>query len=109
MKFGVEVKEVTRKILPELDEEFAKTFKADSVDDLKAKIKEGLERADEQEAATKAKQEILVRMIGESLFEVPDGLVAMALESMMKSYREEFEARGEAGEGETESRLERNS
>jgi trigger factor len=105
VKFGLEVKQVARKILPELDEEFAKAFKAESMDDLKGKIKEGLERSGEADAVAKAKREILRSVIDQSLFEVPDGLVAMALESLMKSYREEFEARGAADKDRTEKQL----
>ncbi|MFZ1946452.1 MAG: trigger factor [bacterium] len=105
VKFGMEVKQVARKILPELNDEFAKAFKTESVEELRRRIKEGLERSAQEEAVSKAKREILRKVIDQSLFEVPDGLVRMALESLVKSYREEFEARGGADKDQTDARL----
>jgi trigger factor len=97
VKFGVEVKEVARKILPDLDDAFAKTLKAESLEDLRSKVSEGLERAYQQEAVNKVKHEIVGRIVTENVFEVPDGLVDMMLESMMKSYGQEG-GEGEAAE-----------
>jgi len=96
VKFGVEVKQVMRKVLPELDESFLKVVDAESVDALRSKLRTALAAAYDREAASKAKQEILSRIAEENAFEVPDGFVAMALESMLKPYRQEFERTGEA-------------
>ena len=68
VRFGVDVKEVKRKILPTLDDEFAKVFKLESVDALKEKLKEGIESAREREATSKAKGEILRKIVEESQF-----------------------------------------
>jgi trigger factor len=84
--FGVEVKEVGQKILPEIGEEFAKSLGLDSVESVRSKIKEGLAVSFEQESIRKMKQEILHSIVQDSRFEVPDGLVDMGLESMMASY-----------------------
>jgi trigger factor len=96
VRFGVEVKQVTRKILPEMDDALAKTFGSESLDDLKGKIRQALERNAEQEAESKAKQELLKKVIDDNQFTVPEGLIGMMLESMMKSYREEPEGKSEA-------------
>ena len=96
VRFGVDVKEIKRKILPALDEEFAKMFQLDSVDALKAKLKQGIQSAREHEATSSAKGEILRKIVEESQFEVPEGLIEMALDSMVKSYIEDLEAHGRA-------------
>jgi trigger factor len=96
VRFGAEVKETMRKVLPGLDEDFAKMFGAESLDALKAKVREGLAAAYEQEATSQAKQEVLHKVTEENFFEVPEGFVSMALESMLKPYREEFEKEGDA-------------
>jgi trigger factor len=87
--FGVEVKEVGRKILPDFGEPFAKTLGLDSMESVRSKIKEGLALSLEQESIRKMKQEILQSIVENSRFDVPDGLVDMGLDSMMKSYREQ--------------------
>jgi trigger factor len=96
IKFGVEVKQVMSKVLPELDQSFLKMLDAESVDALRSKLRTGLEAAYDREATSKAKQEILTRIAEENSFEVPEGFLAMAIESMLKPYREEFERAGEA-------------
>ncbi|MFH1314175.1 MAG: trigger factor [Candidatus Eisenbacteria bacterium] len=95
--FGFEVLEVGKKILPEIGEEFAKTLGLDSMESVRSKINEGLAASHEQESIRKMKQEILHSIVKDSRFEVPDGLVNMGLESMMKSYKDEHE-KAEAGE-----------
>jgi trigger factor len=91
VKFEIEVKDVGHRVLPEIDEEFAKAVGLTSIEDVKAKIAEGLKTSYEQEATRKAQHDVLNSIIEESAFEVPEGLVNMGLESMLKSYREEYE------------------
>jgi trigger factor len=102
VKFGVEVKQVMNKVLPDLDEAFLKGLGVESVDAMRSKLKTGLAAAYERDAASKAKQEILSRIAEETSFEVPEGFLAMAIESMLKPYREEFER---AGEPDAETKL----
>ena len=86
----------------EIDEEFAKTMGLDSIEAVRSKIKEGLESACEQEATRKAKQDVISSVVEDSTFEIPDGLINMGLESMLKSYRQEYE---QSGEGDIEAKL----
>jgi len=96
VRFGVVVKEVNRKILPDLNDDFAKLFKVETLDALRADLDKAIEAARERDATSRAKQEIMKTVVVESAFEVPEGLVGMTLDSMMKSYGEDSEARGEA-------------
>ena len=57
VKFEIEVKDVGQRVIPEVNDEFAKTLGLDSVEEVKAKIKESLTSASEQEALRKMKQE----------------------------------------------------
>jgi len=90
VEFGIEVKQVGRKVIPELNEEFAKSLGVESADEVRAKIRETLQESSEAEAVTQAKREIVRLVVEKSDFEVPQGLVDRAFESMMKSYNEEF-------------------
>jgi trigger factor len=89
-RFGIEVKEVGRRVVPDLDEEMAKAMGLESVEALTQRVRDGLKEAHEQEAVRKVQHDILRTVVEESSFEVPEGLVNMGLESMMKSYREEY-------------------
>ncbi len=91
VEFGIEVKQVGRRIVPELNEEFAKSLGVASADEVKTKIRETMQASSEAEATNQAKREIVRQVVEKSDFEVPQGLVDRALESMMKSYKEEFD------------------
>jgi trigger factor len=95
--FVVEPKKVGGRRLPEVDEGFVKMMGVDSVEELRRKVGEGLEQAMEQEADSKIKRDILNKVIEGSDFEVPEGLVKMGLDSIMKSYV------GEAQEADADS------
>ena len=86
ISFLVEVKKIGRRRLPELNEEFAKMLGVDSVEVLRQKVREGLEQARDKEIDSRLKNDILAKVIEQSDFEVPEGLVGMAMESIMKSY-----------------------
>lgn len=90
--FGIEVKQVGRKAVPELNEELAKSLGVDSVDEIRSRIRKTLEEQSAAEAENQVKREIVRRVVEKSDFEVPQGLVDRALESMMKSYTQEFDA-----------------
>ena len=79
----------------DIDEDFAKMLGLDSVESIRSRIKEKLAEEYEAEALSRMKRGVLSTVVTESTFEVPDGLVDRALESMMKSYREEFERSGD--------------
>jgi trigger factor len=95
VEFGIEVKEIGEKKVPEVDEEFAEKMGLESVESLKAKIREQLTEAAEAEALSKLKRSLLDTVIQESSFEVPEGLVSRALEALSRSYREEYERSGD--------------
>ena len=92
VEFGLEIKRVGRRILPELNDEFAKSLGVESADEVKTRMRQTMQETNEAEATNQAKREVVRRVVERSDFEVPQGLVDRALESMMKSYREEFDA-----------------
>jgi trigger factor len=101
--FGLEIKEVGMRLLPELNDELATRLGAESVLDLRNKVREGLTEARRREADDRKRNQLLGRVVEASDFEVPQGMVDMALESMLKSYREEHQG---ADKDEVEAKLE---
>jgi trigger factor len=84
--FLVDVKKIGERRLPGLDRDFAKLLGLESVEEVRQKVMEGLQKARQEETEAKLKRDILNRVIEASDFEVPEGLVNMGLDSIMKSY-----------------------
>jgi trigger factor len=80
------VKKTGKRSLPDIKDELTKMLGVDSVEVMREKLKEGVENARQEEAETKLRRDILNAVIADSNFEVPEGLVSMALDSMMESY-----------------------
>jgi trigger factor len=97
VSFLVEVKQIGRRKLPDVGDDFAKMLGVDSVEVLRNKVREGLEKAKEREADSNLKRDIITAVIQASDFEVPEGLVTMALDSMMKSYDEDGRGKEDPG------------
>ncbi len=102
--FDVTVKEVALPVPPEIDDAFAKTFGADSLDKLKeliaAQIKQGYDSA----ARMKLKRELLDQLEKAHSFELPGSLVEHEFEVIWNRLNENLKQSGKtfADEGKTE-------
>jgi len=74
-RFKLSVKAVKEKGIPEVNEAFAKDMGCDSLDALREKVKQEIEKHKSGEAKEKTKNEILDKLIAAHPFEVPDALV----------------------------------
>ena len=93
ISFLVEVKKIGKRTLPDVSEDLTKMLGVDSVEVLREKVREGIENARQEEAESKLRRDILNSVVGDSDFDVPEGLVNMALDSMMESYRGDAQAK----------------
>ena len=85
-RFNVALKEVKKKALPELNDEFAKDIgEHKTVDELKARIKEDLEVRKRSEQAAAQREEIMNKLVDVHTFDVPDGMVERELMGMARS------------------------
>ncbi len=73
--FEITVKDIKRKELPALDDEFAKQAGAENLEDLKQKIKKELEEAFTDEAQTELETSAIEQIIANSTFEIPKSLI----------------------------------
>jgi trigger factor len=81
--FTVTLKEVKRKVLPELNDEFAKDIgDNNTVDELKARIREDIEARKRSELTAQQKDDLLAKLIDSHTFDVPEGLVEQELNFM---------------------------
>lgn len=83
IKTKILIKEVKRKILPEIDDEFAKDLGFGSLSELKERIKENIYKTKKDYASKIQKAEILQRIIESHNFDVPETLLANEIEALM--------------------------
>jgi trigger factor len=76
VSFHVKVKEIKEKILPALDEEFAKDLGGfDSLEALKVKLREDMQKAKEMALDRHFKDQIVDQLLQKNSFEIPPSLV----------------------------------
>lgn len=73
--FKVDIREIKRKILPDLDEEFAKDLGQNSMSNLHAKIREEIGNDKKRKAENNQKEEIIKKLIETHPFDVPSSMV----------------------------------
>lgn len=83
VKVKVTINEVKQKILPLIDDEFAKDVGYDNISVLKEKIRENLSQFKKDQAAKIQKAEILRQLIESHDFEIPETLLNTELDSLI--------------------------
>ena len=93
--FKVKVNEIKKKELPELDDEFAKDVSEfDTLEELKASIKEKQEKQNEDKVRYE-KQEAVIKAVCENLeVEIPAGMVELETENMLKDIEQRLSYQG---------------
>ena len=88
-KFHVKVVEVKEKLLPELDDSFAKSLgeKFDSMDSLREQVRTDLESEEKKRHEHEIEEKIVDRLIEGNAFEVPKVMVSNYLSSVLEEDR----------------------
>jgi len=73
--FTASVKGVKEKILPGLDDEFAKDLNCENLEELKKILGEEIKNLNERAALDRTKREVLEKLLGENVFEVPESFI----------------------------------
>ena len=83
--FKVTLNEIKKKVLPELNDEFAKDIGGNtSVDELREGIKKDLEARKRDEQASAQREEILSKLVEAHTFDIPPGMVERELQAMAR-------------------------
>ncbi len=89
--YRITIKEIKEKILPEANDDFAKTVgKFKTLDELKNKIREGLLKKSRRDAEVEVKNELVDQVIKSNPFEVPDTLFDYYMESLIKDLKGKY-------------------
>ena len=82
VNFTVKVKEIHDRVLPEVNDDFAKDFEVESVSELQDAIKEQLERLHESEQVSSMREQIVDSLLSNNQFDVPPSMLEKEEESL---------------------------
>lgn len=93
--FKVKLHEIKKKELPELDDEFAKDVSEfDTLDELKASIKEKLEEENTSKAKYETEEEAIKTVCDDVKVEIPSGMVETETDNMIKEIEQRLMYQG---------------
>ncbi|MBL8924238.1 MAG: trigger factor [Myxococcaceae bacterium] len=82
-KFTVTLKELKERKLPELNDDFAKSQGADTMDALRTRVKTDLERGAKNRVETEAREGLLKALIEKNPFECPNSMIERGVDYML--------------------------
>ncbi|MCK5287137.1 MAG: trigger factor [Thermodesulfovibrionia bacterium] len=93
--FTVLIKEIKEKVLPALDDEFAKGFQCSNVEELKKKIYEKIYNGKKKQTENEYKKQLIDHLISSHTFEVPSSMVKKELEFLISEAKQNAASKGE--------------
>lgn len=94
--FKVKIHEIKAKEMPELDDEFAKDIddEVESLEALKNKKKEELEKQKEQTAENKKREALIEQATNNAEIDIPNAMVETELDQMVKEFEQRLQMQG---------------
>ncbi|MFA6320436.1 MAG: trigger factor [Candidatus Omnitrophota bacterium] len=93
-KYHIKAKEIKRRELPELNDEFAKIFGKENLAALKEEISKELEEREKANAEIDAENQVLNKIIDDNVFSVPPSFVARQLDYMVEDAKRHLVEKG---------------
>jgi trigger factor len=91
VKYKIDVKEIKEKVLPELNDQFAKTLgEYKTLAELKNKVEEGLKEKAQKNSDTDLKNALASELLKRNPFEVPDALIDYYMETLIKDLKTKY-------------------
>ncbi len=96
LRFEVEVTDIKKRVVPELDDEFAKDLGAEfeTLDDLRNKVREQIDQAEQQRIRNKLYNDIRKKLVASHTFEVPGSLVDYQIQRMIDNTEQNIRRQG---------------
>ena len=93
--FKVKLHSIKKKELPELDDEFAKDVSEfDTLEELKASIKEKLEKNNEQRAKYETEEAAIKAVCEDAKLDIPAGMIDLEVDNMLKDFEQRLSYQG---------------
>lgn len=85
--YKIKIMDVRRKVLPEIDDEFAKSFDFDTLEEFKSKIEKELQEEASKISEREMENEILKKLLEINEFDVPKSLIEDEINAMIDEYK----------------------
>jgi trigger factor len=82
--FKLHLKGLKKKVVPELNDELAKELGAQTVDELRTRVKTNLEATQRSKAQQETREALIKALVERNPFEVPKAMVERAIDSMLE-------------------------
>ena len=93
--FKVKVKEIKKRELPELDDDFAsEVSEFDTMDEYKADVRKKLEEAAQNKAKTETENAIIDKAIENAEFDIPDAMVEAQIDNIVRDFAQRIAYQG---------------
>jgi trigger factor len=92
--FKVTVREIKEKVLPKLDDEFAKEFGVESLVDLREKLQAEYNQQEKNRIEGDLKERLMTALIEKNPIEVPESMVSHQLDYMMQNIKNRMQSQG---------------
>lgn len=92
--FKVVMKEIKEKVVPELDDEFAKGFGVDTLDELKEQLQTSYETQEKSRVENDLREKLVGALIERNQVEVPEAMIANQLSYMFDNISNRMKSQG---------------
>ena len=92
--FKVVLKEIKEKVLPELDDEFAKSFGTDTLEELKTQLQKDYETQETNRVENDLREKLVGSLIESNPVEVPEAMIAKQLDYMYENITNRMQSQG---------------
>lgn len=92
--FKVVLKEIKEKVVPELDDEFAKGFGVETLDALKEELQKSYETQEKNRVENDLREKLVTALIERNPIEVPEAMIAKQLDYMFENISNRMQSQG---------------
>lgn len=92
--FKISITEMKEKVLPPLDDEFAKGFSCSNIEELKKNINENIHKQKKNKINNEYKKDLIENLLGSHKFEVPSSMVSRELEFLIDEAKQNAARQG---------------
>jgi trigger factor len=92
--FDVQIKEIKKKELPELNDELARTVKFDTLDALKESIRERLRKREEERISVEVRQQITDQLLSKVQLDLSSKVIEREVDRLIDLLKNQFESQG---------------
>ncbi|MGW8312616.1 MAG: trigger factor [Desulfuromonadales bacterium] len=92
--FKVVLKEIKEKVVPELDDEFAKEYGVNSLDELKDQLRQSYESQETSRVENDLREKLVSALIERNPIEIPEAMISKQLDYMYENITKRMQSQG---------------